>query len=188
MSYNISEEKARLRKLYRLKRSGIPQKERAEKSLIITEKLLKMPELLQSGVVFTYISFKDEVDTSKLICSLIGIGKTVAVPVCKSDGIMEAYEIKGTDGLIKNRYGISEPDIHKSVLVPKNSIDTIIVPGLAFDKNGFRLGYGGGYYDRYIDGFIGKTIGITFHECYTDKLPAFETDKTVNRVITERDL
>ena len=90
MSYNISEEKARLRKLYRLKRSGIPQKERAEKSLIITEKLLKMPELLQSGVVFTYISFKDEVDTSKLICCLIGIGKTVAVPVCKSDGIMEA--------------------------------------------------------------------------------------------------
>ena len=148
-----------------------------------------MPELLQSGVVFTYISFKDEVDTSKLICCLIGIGKTVAVPVCKSDGIMEAYEIKGTDGLIKNRYGISEPDIHKSVLVPKNSIDTIIVPGLAFDKNGFRLGYGGGYYDRYLSEHPQcRTMAVCHDLQIVDDLPAEEHDIRPDAIVSEEQI
>ena len=98
---------------------------------------------------------------------------------------MKFHRITALSELKPGKYGILEPD-NTDICEPEQGL--MIMPGLAFDKNGFRLGYGGGYYDRYIDGFIGKTIGITFHECYTDRLPAFETDKTVNSVITEKDL
>lgn len=183
----ITEEKLKLRKLYKQIRNGIAKEDIAEKSRVIAKKLLGMKEVANAETVFLYISFGSEVDTKDLICALLSQGKRVAVPVCMDGGIMKAYEITDFGGLVPNRYGILEPNIQKSVFVPRESVDTVIVPGLAFDKSGYRLGYGGGYYDRYLDGYDGNTIGIVFSDCCADNLPRLESDKAVNTVVTEKD-
>ncbi|MBR5219258.1 MAG: 5-formyltetrahydrofolate cyclo-ligase [Clostridia bacterium] len=167
------------------KRNNIPQRLRQEKSLKITEKILEHSALKKASTVFIYVSFGSEVDTLPLIKELFYLGKRVGVPLCNSDNhTMTVYEIKDLSQLKKGHYGILEPD--KSLKeIPKEDIDLIIVPGVAFDKEGYRMGYGGGYYDRFLADFDGYTIGISFLECMENELPKGEFDRKVNEIIKE---
>lgn len=184
---SINEEKSSLRKVYRERRNAICVEDRTRKSRIIAEKLLDKKELKSAKLVFVYVSVKSEADTRYIISRLLKCGKRVAVPVCAEDGGMEAYPIENLDGLLPNRFGIPEPDCTTQAIKPvaKNDIDIIVVPALAFDRNGYRLGYGGGYYDRYLQGFSGYTIGIEFSDCMAEGLPALPTDVKVDTVITD---
>lgn len=177
--------KKELRRQLIEKRNDIPGKVRKEKSLKITEKILHHSATEQAGTVFVYVSFGSEVDTLPLIKKLFHLGKRVGVPLCNTQShTMTVYEIKDLSQLKKGHYGILEPDKGLKE-IPKDKIDLVIVPGVAFDKEGYRMGYGGGYYDRFLADFDGYTIGIAFWECIEEKLPKGEFDRKVNEVIKE---
>lgn len=178
-------DKKELRRQLVNKRNDIPEKDRKEKSLKITEKVLEHPALKQADTVFIYVSFGSEVDTHILIHELLRLGKRVGVPLCNTqDHTMQVLEITDFSQLKKGHYGILEPD-KDSTEIPKDKIDLVIVPAVAFDECGYRMGYGGGYYDRFLADFHGYTIGIAFCECIEKDLPRGEFDRKVNEVIKE---
>ncbi len=181
--YNQNQEKAALRRKWKEVRAEIPK--RSEKSRRICEKVLEHPAVLGAKTVFLYLSFGTEVETLSLAAALIERGKRVAVPLCDTKTRrMQAVLLPAMTCLREGSYGILEPDVDAKA-IPQEEIEVILVPALAFDKAGYRLGYGGGYYDKFLEGFSGRTIGLAFLDCVTDSLPREEFDKPVDEVITE---
>ncbi len=181
-----NKDKAVLRREWKSRRAEILGRE--EKSREITGRLLRLPEILAAGTVFVYLSFGSEVDTLSLTAELLSMGKRIAVPVCDPQThTMEAVEIGDITSLKPSTYGILEPD-STAKRVPKKEVDIVMVPGLAFDQEGYRLGYGGGYYDKYLEEFAGISIGVCFRECLADRLPRENYDKPVDRIMTEKGL
>ena len=181
--------KEKLRRYWGNLRNSISIEQRREKSRRITEGILAHPLTNAAKVIFVYVSFKSEPDTHDLIRKLLKLGKRVAVPVCNTDqNTMKAVEISDFEQLRTGGYGILEPDTRTAAEIPKSEIDLILAPALAFDSEGFRLGYGGGYYDKYLTDFNGAVMGIAFSECITDFLPHCTYDRPVNFVLTEENL
>lgn len=172
-------DKKELRKKYLNIRNKI---ERQSKKVVID--LLKEKEVFENAkTVFCYVSAGSEPDTFLLLDYILKEGKTLAVPKClDKKGNMAAVEINSLDDISEGFFGIREPK--EGRIVEKEEIDLCIVPGLSFDKEGFRLGYGGGYYDRFLENTNIYTIGVCFEECVTDKLPREENDISVNEVIS----
>ena len=178
----MCKEKAALRREWKARRDAIAERE--EKSRKIAENLLFLPVLQTAKTIFLYLSMGSEVETITLAKELLFMGKRIAVPVCdRKTHTMEAVEITDMKELQSGTYGILEPQNGK--VLSKSEIDLILVPGLAFDEDGYRLGYGGGYYDRYLENFSGTSIGLCFDACMTDRLPCGEYDKKVDLVVTE---
>lgn len=136
--------------------------------------------------VLTYVSKDIEVDTFDLIKKCLSKGKIVAAPVCKTETKqMGFYIINSVDDLEKGAFGLLEPKPDCEELTDtKNSV--CIVPGFCFDNNGYRLGYGYGYYDRYLENFEGKTIGICYSNCIVNRLRTGKYDKPVDYLVTDK--
>ena len=148
----------------------------------IFEKIIMEETFRCAKVIFCYVSYGSEVGTRKLIREILNQGKTLVVPKCTDDsGHMIGVEIKKEEELKDGMYGIAEPLSDKEF--EKGKIDLAIVPGIAFDREGFRLGYGKGYYDRFLKDFKGKTIGICHRELFIESLPHGEYDISVDKVI-----
>lgn len=182
--------KQELRNQWRKTRDGIPAETRGRMSEKITENLLKHP-LLEAERVFLYLSFRSEPETEKLLTGLLQRGTRVAVPLCEpKTHNMKAVEITRLEDLEVGHYGTMEP---RSDLIEKGSlqiwskaeVQVILVPGLVFDRHGFRLGYGGGYYDRYLEGFSGCSIGLAFSNCVIPDLGFTAPDRAVDMIMTE---
>lgn len=139
--------KKEFRKKMRAKRSTLTKIQVLEESRKILKKLLKTEEYKKAKKVFCYVSFEEEVDTFSLIRQAFSDGKEVAVPKVNGSE-MEFYKIKSLEELQAGHYGILEPATNE---IEKDLEGIIIVPGLAFDFQYNRMGYGGGYYDRYLN-------------------------------------
>ena len=175
-------DKTALRRHFKELRAAIP--DQSEKSRIIQEKVLTYSAIKQANSVFLYLSFGSEVETLFLAKELLAMGKRVAVPRCNpKTRTMVAVEIQDLAQLRTGAYGILEPD-HHGTEIPKTELDVVLVPALAFDRDGFRLGYGGGYYDKFLADFSGKTIGLAFSDCVVDRLPRETFDLPVDTIIT----
>jgi len=180
---DIKSEKTRLRKELKEKRAYL-QKENPERDTFIFEKIKKEKMFLQAECIFCYLAYGTETKTDKIIEEILRLGKTLVVPKCTDEnGTMIAVRINSTEELKVGMYGIKEPASDTSF--DKEKIDLAIVPGLAFDKKGFRLGYGKGYYDRFLSGSGIKTIGICRKELLLETIPKDKTDIAVNKVITD---
>lgn len=183
--------KAELRRRLIDIRNSIPAAKREEKSRKIKEAVLAMPEIREADTVFVYVSFGSEVSTRDLIEELLSMGKHVGVPLCNTDThTMSVIEITDFTQLKEGHYGIPEPDrklIDDGVLreITKEEISIAVIPAAAFDSDGYRMGYGGGYYDRFLDGFRGKSLGLAFLECAVRRLPREEHDMAADAVITD---
>ena len=155
----------------------------------IKNRLLNMWALRQVDTVLCYVSTDIEVDTRELINALLQMGKRVAVPRCE-DGKAEMnfYYIDSLDSLSAVSFGVDEPDPQKCVMVGKTEGTVCIVPAFMFDKSGYRLGYGKGYYDRYLSGYKGSTIGICYGDNIVDELYHGKYDRTVQLVVTEKEI
>ncbi len=172
----LYDEKAVLRKELLSLRKNLP-----EASLTI-DVLNSYKEFRDAKTVFCYVSYNGEVDTLRLL-SDITKEKTLTVPFCTdNDGNMIAVRISSTEDLQKGMYGIFEP--RNPVPFPKEEIDFVIVPGVAFSKDGYRLGYGKGYYDRFLADILTFKLGICKKELYLEKLPHNEYDIKMNDVLT----
>ena len=150
----------------------------------ISEYFINSPFFHNSDIYLCYVSVGSEVDTSYIIDKLLSNGKKVAVPNCK-DGIMDFFEIKSTDELIEGAYGIPTADVNNAVRITCFDNALCIVPALSFDKSGFRLGYGGGYYDRFLFDKSIISLGLSYEDCICESLPAEEHDIKINSVLTE---
>lgn len=145
------------------------------------EDLLKYPEFIEAKTVFCYVSAKGEAGTQDLIRSLFG-KKEVVVPCCTDkEGNMICVKINSFDELKEGFFGILEPK--NPVEFPKDRIDFAIVPALAFDKEGYRLGYGKGYYDRFLSDIDPFKLGVCAKEFYLEEVPHDEFDVKMDAVL-----
>ena len=161
-----------------------------EKSLSdkkILNKLLGLWSFRNSEVVLCYVSNKIEVSTRDFIEEALRRNKTVAVPKC-IDGTrdMDFYIISSFDDLSVGSFGIDEPDEKKCKKLESFEDSVCIVPALTFDNEGYRLGFGKGYYDRFLSGYSGTKIGICYESCITQKLPRGKYDCKVDTLVTDR--
>ncbi len=179
--------KAELRKKYKSVRSAVKS---ADKDDSIFRKFSECVNLNDVDTVFIYCSMGSEVDTSAIIAAALEMGIVVAVPRCSDrNGSMDFFIITDTQNqLIEGMYSIMEPDPEKCVEAEDSANSICIVPGLAFDKNGYRIGYGKGYYDRFLSNFKGKSIGLCYKECLCDTLPFDKYDCKVNVIITDNEI
>lgn len=149
---------------------------------LVLEKLKNNSEFIKAKCVFCYVSAEKEPDTWLLLEEILKMKKILAVPKClDKKGNMTAVEIDNLAALKKGCFGIYEPESGREI--KKEEIDLCIVPGLAFDKKGFRLGYGGGYYDRFLKNGKFYSIGLCFSETFAKCLPKDEFDIPVDEVV-----
>lgn len=148
-------------------------------SLLINSSMYKTAQ-----TVFVYWSCGSEVDTHRIIDKALGDKKKVALPKCTDkNGNMEFYYISSLDDLSDGMYGIKEPNNNNNADVFSGN-DLCLVPGISFDKYGYRLGYGKGYYDRFLSSFNGVSVGLCYDACLSETLPKDEFDKKVDYIIT----
>lgn len=141
----------------------------------------------KARTIFCYVGTKREIDTMRLIRIMMRDGKTVAVPLCTGKGIMEARRIEGMGDLVSGKYGILAPRLQCPV-VPPEELDLAIVPCCTGNARGERLGYGGGYYDRYLPQTKCPTMLLCRHQLERDDIPLDEHDVLLDYFVTERGL
>ena len=181
---DLAGEKKLLRKKMRLLRRNIADKK--EKSLLLQQALLKESCFLSADMLFVYLPLPDEPETFLLMEEAFAMGKTVAAPRCLTDGEMEFFIVRSMDDLRPGSYGILEPEYSENSIITPTNNTLILVPGMAFDQMGYRLGYGKGYYDRYLGKHPAVTAGLCFYECLSDSLPKGEFDLAVQFLATEQ--
>jgi len=149
--------------------------------------LLSLDEYKKAKNIMLYHSIDREPDTIAIANAALKDGKTVAFPYCYPGGKMEARIVDNLHDFTPALLGIPAPPDHAPVIAP-HELDLIVVPALIFDKSGYRLGYGGGYYDRYLADIPAYTIGITRHKLLRDEVPKEQHDVAVNCLITEESI
>lgn len=187
MESNMYEnDKGWLRKLALSKRDNLSETERKEFSGTIAKRLLSLPEIEKADVIMCYRSFRSEADTVKIVENLFQLGKTLCFPVCERAGIMHAFSPIDENSWIAGRMGIMEPDREKSRLIAPEDIELLICPLVAFDNQKNRIGYGGGYYDRYLPRCEKAVkIGIAFEAQRVEKIDTDQYDRAMDIIITE---
>lgn len=153
------------------------------KSNIIFNKIINDELFNSSKVIGIYYSLPSEVDTHTLIEYALSIGKVVCLPKIVKDE-MKFYKIDYGTRLKKSKFGVLEPPSKKVNLILVDDIDLLIVPGICFDINRNRIGFGKGYYDKYISNHYINTIGICFSEQIIDHIKTDKHDVKVNKLIT----
>lgn len=175
-------DKKQLRKKLLKKRIDLDPLDKIQRDSNLYNNLINTEEILSSRLIITYVSTKIEADTKRLIGWALRIGKSVGVPITHSD-FMTFHLINGLDALKKSSFGILEPEYTEKSLITDFDKSVCIVPALAYNHDGYRLGYGGGYYDRFLKGYKGFKIGI----CYNDficEIPVDKHDVAVDKIIT----
>jgi 5-formyltetrahydrofolate cyclo-ligase len=178
--------KHEIRKEIAKKLSSQKESEKKKKDEIIKGKLLSLQEFKTAGTIAFYVSFASEVDTKALIDEALATGKRVVVPVIVEDNL-EMCEIESREAdLAEGPCGILQPDKCRNKPFPKDQIDLIIVPGVAFSKAGARLGRGRGFYDRFLKSLPRriKRIGLAYDLQIIEDLPTTPHDIPVDVVIT----
>ncbi len=178
-------DKTILRKEYTALRDSLDAEYRADCDRAIAQTLLSSQEYLDAREIFIYVSARSEVDTFAIINRAFADGKRVAVPHCR-DGSMNFYYIGSTDELVCSQFGIPTVDVNKAVIAVPCDENLCVVPALSFDGEGNRLGYGGGYYDRFLVLNSVKTAGLCREVSIADSLPAEEYDVKIDCIITEK--
>ena len=165
-------------------RAGIPPDERARRSAAVEETLFAVPEVSGARTLLLFYSFGSEVATGGMARRVLERGARVLLPYLE-EGAIEAAEVRPGDDLVPTTYGPREPA--RRVAVDPSEVDVVVAPGLAFDRRGRRLGYGGGHYDRFLDrlGADAVRIGIAFSAQLVDEVPAGPRDRRVDLVVTE---
>ena len=161
--------KSELRKQVLHEMKAIPRTQKVTSDLALTERLLQHPFYQEAEVIATYLSFPHEFQTQELIEQALKDGKKVLIPKTYPKGRMD-FVVYDPQQLVKTSFGLLEPQGDLEV-VDASQIDLIHVPGLAFTTEGYRIGYGGGYYDRYLEHFTGHTLSTVYHYQVQDFIP-----------------
>jgi 5-formyltetrahydrofolate cyclo-ligase len=166
------------------KRDMLAKSQVEELSSKIHSNVLKWDKFINASTIMIYSNYKNEVITKGIIEDCFKMNKSVILP----KSLKESHEIlpcivKNFDELIPGVYGIFEPDGRN--IIEKNEIELVIVPGVAFDKNGDRIGHGAGYYDRFLNGYEGIKAGICYGFQIVENAWPNEMDIKMDYLITE---
>ena len=181
--------KEELRQKILAKRDLLASLQIRRKSEAIAERLYALPEYRRAETVMFFLSFASEVDTGPMILKSMGKGKRVAVP--KTMGgkgkMVPSLLLNYPEDLKPGLWGIREPTPETLRPFPPEQIDLVVIPGVAFDRRGGRLGYGGGYYDRF---FLllrpaALLVAVAFELQLVDRVPIDPWDRRVDLLLTE---
>ncbi len=184
---NIKLFKIDLRKKYRSIRENMPADVKKAMDKKILNNFIFLSKYKESKMVFTYVSKDIEVDTFGIMQKCWEDGKTVAVPRCDTKNrAMDFYIIKSMNDLQSGTFGVLEPITSQCEKATDFSEGICIVPGFCFDTEGYRLGYGHGYYDRFLPKIKDTTVGFCYSNCLRNKLPHGKFDRSVDILITDK--
>ena len=177
-------DKNKLRAFYKSVRNSVDSSQKNESDRRILTWLINFDIYLNSAFILIYVSFGSEVDTKALIEYSLGFGKRLAVPHCENNE-MNFYEISSLNELVIGKFGI--PTVTTGNNLPVDCFDgaLCVVPGLCFDLYGNRIGYGGGFYDRFLEKHHIPTVGLTYEKCICNQIPYEEYDIKIDVIITE---
>ena len=176
-----------LRNNYKKIRDEIPESARKEKSQAIFSRLKTLDEFIKAKRIFLFVSMGSEVETLHWLDELLR-EKEVLIPATKKgDPEMKMARLLSKDELVENYWGILELPEDLAKAREETTCDLIITPGLAFDKNGYRVGYGGGFYDRFFSTHEGFRLGVGFHEQFVEEVPRDVYDLPVHAFLSETD-
>jgi 5-formyltetrahydrofolate cyclo-ligase len=181
-------DKRDIRKRIMTLRNAMPLEAIAAKSFEIVHRLTELREIRESSTLMVYLSFGSEVVADGLIVWGWEAGKRIIVPLCRPEGrVLTPCLIGGFDELETGHYGIREPKADRLRPVPREEIDTVLIPAVAFDRQGRRVGYGGGYYDRFLPEIPrAARIGAAFACQIVAEIPPDPHDVPVDRIVTEK--
>lgn len=183
----MDEQKAALRRVIRAQMKALAPEERRRSDEALFTRFLSLPAVERSDTLLLYCGMGAEPDTLRLLPRLAARGKRLLLPRCAdAPGIMDARVCDPSLPLVRHRYGMLEPGPDRPV-VPPGGIDLILVPGLAFDRLGYRLGQGGGYYDRYLPQTGAFTVALCRSCFLLDAVPREVHDAPVDLVLTEEE-
>ena len=178
------EEKQRLRQTMRALEQQLSDKYTAASSRAICSHLLAMPEYQAADTVFCFVGTAREIDTRPILEHALATGKRLCVPLCVSPGIMELRMIRSLDDLTPGSYGIPEPK-EGCPMLDMDDVDFAILPCLACNHAGQRLGKGGGYYDRFLSHYRSGTVLLCREKLIREEIPVEPHDYPVPWVLTE---
>lgn len=183
-------DKKELRKDILKKRDNLEKLIKNNMDNSIQKKLFTSDYYKNAKNIFIYISYGSEIDTKSIINRALNEGKKIYVPrTIFKDRVMDAVEIKSLDNLSEDRYGILEPSFEEDAIDP-DEIDLIIVPGTGFDKDGGRMGYGAGYYDRYFKKITNKSkvvkLALAYDFQILNHVPMEKHDVSMDVIYTEK--
>lgn len=176
-------DKQGLRKKLIAKRRALPDYRSADAA--IARKVLSSAFFQQAEKVLCYVSLPDEVATEPMMKAAWEQGKRVAVPYSDGD-CMEFFLINSLDGLHTGAFGVREPDPHSGERLTDFSHSICLVPGLAFTPDGYRIGYGKGYYDKFLKNYPFLSVGLCYNSLILEDLPTEDYDIPVDIVITDQ--
>jgi len=182
----ISQSKSQLREHCRAIRKSLGAEKRVEASLSICEKIANWDIFQQSRTILTYMPIQSEANPTSLLKHYPQKRWVIPRIIPEEDHRM-VFHPYAPNHLIRHPFGMAEPSPDLPVIQPEE-IELTIAPGLAFDRHGFRLGYGGGYFDRFLENFKGVSAGITFHALLLDTIPHAEHDMPMHWIATEYEL
>jgi 5-formyltetrahydrofolate cyclo-ligase len=183
-SHRLKQAKRALRREIVARRDAVPPEERAARSVGIVDRLLALPEVRGARTGMAFWSFGSEVETAPLIERWCAQGVRVALPRIAGDAI-EAVAYRPGDPMRETRFGAMEPS--EGDVVAPEEIDVVVVPGVAFDRAGRRVGYGGGFYDRYLPrtGPGALVVAVAFALQVVGEVPQGGADRGVDSIVTE---
>ena len=181
----VSESKSALRSRLRKLRRELDKELLYRQSEQLCVRLLKIPELQQAKTVFCYVSYGGEVETHRLIETLLSQGKQVLVPRCRENGLMDCVPITSLQQLVPGKLGIPEPPEELGVADPE-TVDFAVIPAVACGLDGTRLGQGGGYYDRFLEQVDCVRAAVCLEAFLLPGIPVEPHDQTMNYIVTQQ--
>ena len=182
----IAEQKIQLRKECRAVRNALGETGRAQASLAICERLAAWTIFAQSQTILTYMPIKSEVDLTPLL-ERFPQKRWVLPRIIPEENHRMEFHLYDAARLVQHPFGMMEPAPDAPILAAEE-IELTLVPGLAYDRRGYRLGYGGGYSDRVLTPYHSVSAGIVFHDLCLDLIPHGEHDIPVQWIVTEQDV
>ncbi len=183
----LAANKKALRASIKQKRRALSIEYRQQASRKMQAELTRLPCYQAAEYIMLYMAMQDEVQLDELIAMVLKDGKKAVIPLVTGAGLMEAVELSDMADLVPDKYGIKTVSEEKRRLIAPDKIDLIIVPGVAFDKAGHRLGMGGGFYDRFMLRASRAVRAALAYDCQLlVAVPAEVHDLTVDYIITEK--
>ncbi|MGG2064400.1 5-formyltetrahydrofolate cyclo-ligase [Bacillus sp. S14(2024)] len=184
----MKEEKKRLRKEILQRMNTLSEEQYTTLSAKIADSLYKQREWIEARTIGITLSMEREVNTYAIIEKAWEEGKAIVVPKCNRETkTMTFHQITNFEQLETVYMNLREPDPSITEEVSAEEINLLLVPGVAFTRKGERVGYGGGYYDRYLVNYKEKTLSLVFDFQIVSHIPVEPFDKTVQKIITEKE-
>ena len=176
-------DKSELRKALREKRRALSRQEQEKAAQDAAALLAGFSPYQEAKTVMAYIACRGELSLAPVIEDALKQGKTLLLPRCDAPGVMTARRVGSLKELVPGAYGLLEPAEDSEIIAPQQ-IDLILVPGVAFDRGGGRIGQGGGYYDRFLPEAGALRVGVCHDFALLERVPALAHDMRMDRILT----